>query len=112
MADLLARVRGPCQDYAQRLLAHMAAASRPAAGAGALTAWTGVTGGPLLEPLSARELEVLQWLAEGASNRAIAEALVISVGTVKTHISRIMGKLGARNRTEAVARARQSGLLV
>jgi LuxR family maltose regulon positive regulatory protein len=65
----------------------------------------------LVEPLSARELEVLQLLAEGYTNREIAERLYISLSTVKGHISNIIGKLLARNRTEAVARARQLGIL-
>jgi LuxR family maltose regulon positive regulatory protein len=64
-----------------------------------------------LEPLSAREEEVLRLMARGASNRLIAETLVISVGTVKSHINRILGKLGAHNRTEAVMRAQASRLL-
>lgn len=61
--------------------------------------------------LSEREIEVLQLMANGASNRAIAARLVITVGTVKSHINHILGKLGAHNRTEAVARARSLGLL-
>jgi LuxR family maltose regulon positive regulatory protein len=65
----------------------------------------------LIAPLSARELEVLRLMAEGNSNQAIAAALVISLGTVKSHINRILGKLSARNRTEAVAHARSLGLL-
>jgi LuxR family maltose regulon positive regulatory protein len=65
----------------------------------------------LIEPLSERELEVLQLIANGASNQAIADVLVISIGTVKSHINHILGKLTACNRTEAVARARQLGLL-
>jgi len=60
----------------------------------------------LIEPLSAREMEVLRLLVEGHSNRAIAEALFISVGTVKSHINRILGKLAAHSRTQAVAHAR------
>ncbi len=73
-----------------------------------------VSGSPLLESgerLSERELEVLQLMARGASNQAIADQLVISVGTVKSHINHILGKLEAHNRTEAVARAREWGLL-
>jgi LuxR family maltose regulon positive regulatory protein len=66
---------------------------------------------PLVETLSERELEVLWLMADGASNQAIAGALVISVGTVKSHINHILGKLAARNRTEAVAHARSCGLL-
>lgn len=63
------------------------------------------------EQLSERELEVLRLMAQGASNQAIAEQLVITVGTVKSHINHILGKLDAHNRTEAVARARGLGLL-
>jgi LuxR family maltose regulon positive regulatory protein len=111
MAELLARVRGPSQGYALQLLGQMPAGERARAGTAALHPNAAGQAPTLVEPLSSRELEVLTWLAEGASNRAIAEALVISIGTVKTHISRIMGKLDARNRTEAVARARQLGLL-
>ena len=66
---------------------------------------------PLIEPLTDRELEVLHLLAGGASNQAIADALIISLGTVKAHISHILGKLDARNRTEAVLRAQDLGLL-
>jgi LuxR family maltose regulon positive regulatory protein len=65
----------------------------------------------VVEVLSERELEVLRLIAEGASNQAIAGALVISIGTVKSHINHILGKLAAGNRTEAVARARELGLL-
>jgi LuxR family maltose regulon positive regulatory protein len=65
----------------------------------------------LAEPLSERELEVLRLLAEGCTNREIGERLFISLSTVKGHISSISGKLLARNRTEAVARARQLGIL-
>ena len=63
------------------------------------------------ETLSNRELEVLRLMARGASNQAIADQLVITVGTVKSHINHILGKLEAHNRTEAVARAREWGLL-
>ncbi|NTU85222.1 MAG: hypothetical protein HGA45_38680 [Chloroflexales bacterium] len=65
----------------------------------------------LKDPLTGREQEVLCLLAEGATNQEIASALVVTVGTVKTHLNHILGKLGARNRTEAVARARALGLL-
>jgi LuxR family maltose regulon positive regulatory protein len=66
---------------------------------------------PLIEPLSARELEVLQLIADGFSNREIAEKLVLAVTTVKKHASNIYGKLGVRSRTEAVAHARKLDLL-
>jgi LuxR family maltose regulon positive regulatory protein len=63
------------------------------------------------ETLTPRELEILRLMAGGASNREMAEHLVVTVGTVKGHIHHILGKLEARNRTEAVARARERGLL-
>jgi LuxR family maltose regulon positive regulatory protein len=65
----------------------------------------------LVEPLTARELEVLQLIAAGDSNRAIAEKLVITVSAVKKHNANIYGKLNVNSRTQAVARARQVGLL-
>lgn len=61
--------------------------------------------------LSQRQLEVLRLIAQGASNHEIAERLVITIGTVKSHTNHILRKLEARNRTEAVARAREMGLL-
>lgn len=67
--------------------------------------------GVLVEPLTEREAEVLALLAEGCSNREIAEDLVIVVGTVKRHLSNLYDKLEARSRTRAVARARELGLL-
>jgi LuxR family maltose regulon positive regulatory protein len=63
------------------------------------------------EPLSERELEVLALIAEGASNREIAEALFVSVGTVKKHLNNMFLKLDAHSRTEAIAIARQHNLL-
>jgi LuxR family maltose regulon positive regulatory protein len=66
---------------------------------------------PLLDPLSAREQDVLHLLTRGASNQDIAEALVVAPGTVKHHITHILDKLEATNRTQAVARARALGLL-
>jgi len=66
---------------------------------------------PGVEPLTAREVEVLRLLATGASNQRIAEKLTVSIGTVKAHTSHILGKIGASNRTEAVARAGELGLL-
>lgn len=65
----------------------------------------------LVEPLSAREQEVLALLATGNPNRAIAEQLVITLDTVKRHVSHVFNKLGVANRTQAATRARQLGLL-
>ena len=65
----------------------------------------------LVEQLTSRELEVLQMLAAGRSNQAIASELVITLDTVKKHVSHVLGKLGAANRTEAVTRARELGLI-
>jgi LuxR family maltose regulon positive regulatory protein len=65
----------------------------------------------IVEPLTNRELEVLQMLAAGQSNQAIAGQLVVTLDTVKKHVSHLLGKLGAANRTEAVARARELGLI-
>ena len=65
----------------------------------------------LVEPLTAREMEVLRLLAAGTPNQAIAEELVVALDTVKKHVSHVLGKLGAANRTEAVARARQLSLI-
>lgn len=63
------------------------------------------------EALTHREIEVLELLAEGLPNKAIAERLEISDQTVKFHVSSICGKLGAANRTEAVRRAVRRGLI-
>ena len=63
------------------------------------------------EPLTPREVQVLELLAEGLPNKAIAERLRISDQTVKFHVSSISGKLGARNRTDAVRRAVRRGLI-
>jgi LuxR family maltose regulon positive regulatory protein len=65
----------------------------------------------LVEPLTGREVEVLEMLAAGRSNQAIADQFVVTLDTVKKHVSHILGKLGAASRTEAVARARELGLI-
>jgi DNA-binding NarL/FixJ family response regulator len=66
---------------------------------------------PSGEELTEREREVLQLLAAGASNREIGEKLYLAEGTVKNHVSNILGKLHAANRTQAVALAREQGLI-
>ncbi|MFN8494269.1 MAG: response regulator transcription factor [Caldilineaceae bacterium] len=67
---------------------------------------------PLVEPLTPREVEVLQRMAEGLSNKLIARALAISEHTVKFHVNAILSKLGAQSRTEAVVRATRAGLIL
>jgi DNA-binding NarL/FixJ family response regulator len=61
--------------------------------------------------LTNREIEILRLIAAGATNREVADALVISEGTVKNHLSNIFGRLGLRDRTQAVMYARERGLL-
>jgi DNA-binding NarL/FixJ family response regulator len=69
-------------------------------------------GEPLVEPLTAREQEVLQLVAGGLSNKLIAARLGISEHTAKFHVNSILGKLGAQSRAEAVAQAARLGLLL
>jgi DNA-binding NarL/FixJ family response regulator len=64
----------------------------------------------LIEPLSERELEILRLVSQGASNREIADKLFITEGTVKNHVSNILGKLDVRDRTQAALKARELGL--
>ena len=66
---------------------------------------------PLVVPLSERELGVLRLLAGGGSNREIAVALFLAEGTVKNHVTNVLAKLGARDRTQAALRARALGLI-
>jgi DNA-binding NarL/FixJ family response regulator len=66
---------------------------------------------PLVVPLSERELGVLRLLAEGGSNREIAGALFLAEGTVKNHVTNVLAKLGARDRTQAALRARALDLI-
>jgi LuxR family maltose regulon positive regulatory protein len=66
---------------------------------------------PLAEPLSHRELEILDLIAQGFTNQEIADRLIIEISTVKWHITSLHGKLGVKRRTQALARARQLGLL-
>ncbi len=65
----------------------------------------------LVDPLSPRELEVLRQLAQGHSNKEIGASLAIAEGTVKNHMTNVLGKLGALDRTQAALRARELGLI-
>jgi LuxR family maltose regulon positive regulatory protein len=105
MAELLrqARARGVAREYVSRLLAAFR-------GTTAERSLVPGSSSPL-EPLSPRELEVLQLLAAGLSNKEIAQTLVIAVGTVKQHLKSIYGKLEVHNRTEAANCARELDLL-
>ncbi|MEA2687398.1 MAG: hypothetical protein QOD51_5, partial [Candidatus Eremiobacteraeota bacterium] len=67
--------------------------------------------GELLEPLTAREREILELLAAGLTNREIAQRLVLSARTVETHVARVTGKLGVNSRARAVARAVALGIV-
>ncbi len=95
----------PLKQYARQLLEAFPEYGNAARGVSA-----GAAAG-LVEPLTPREMEVLQLVSAGDSNQAIADKLVITVRTVKKHITNILGKLSASNRTQAVARARELGLL-
>jgi LuxR family transcriptional regulator, maltose regulon positive regulatory protein len=112
MAALLARVTpdvGVPPAYLGRLRAAFGRAGSHRAPPGGRAAAV-VTRG-LVDPLTDRELEVLGLLATGTTNREIADDLVVTVETVKKHVSHILDKLGAANRTQAVARARALRLL-
>jgi LuxR family maltose regulon positive regulatory protein len=105
MARLLSEAasRGIMPEYARKLMAAFEAGPqkegvRPASQ-------------PLVEPLSQREIEVLQLVASGLSNQEIGERLFLALSTVKGHIQSIFGKLEVQRRTEAIARARELGLL-
>jgi DNA-binding NarL/FixJ family response regulator len=84
---------------------------QPVVAARLLRQVSGAGAADLPEALTERELEVLQLLAKGRQNKEIANDLVISERTVKFHVSAILGKLGVGNRTEAVSRAAQLGLV-
>lgn len=91
-----ALAQGMMQEYVRKILAAFD---------------TTANGYSLIEPLSERELEILKLVAEGRSNREISEQLFLALDTVKGHNRRIYAKLQVQRRTEAIARARELGLL-
>jgi LuxR family maltose regulon positive regulatory protein len=109
MARLLyeALSRETAPDYVGRLLSAFPT-NEPAQ---TDSAPTQIPGAEMVEPLSERELEVLQLIAEGLTNPDIASRLFLALNTVKVHTRNIYGKLGVNNRTQAVTRARTLGIL-
>src|SRR6266540_8929 len=107
MAALLHRAlsRGVTADYTTRILAAFPSVDQGIQPSSAPVAAS------FTEPLSARELEVLRLLSSGASNQEIAAELSIALTTARKHVSNIIGKLGVTNRTQAVSRGRDFGLL-
>ena len=76
-----------------------------------LTRKTSEHSNSLNEPLSEREVEILRLIAHGSSNREIADTLFLAEGTVKNHVTNILGKLGVRDRTQAAIKAKDIGLV-
>jgi LuxR family transcriptional regulator, maltose regulon positive regulatory protein len=109
MAHLLsqAAARGMLPDYTRKLLAILKAEAHKRENTSALP----LSAGPLIEQLSPRELEVLHLMAAGLSNQEMCERLFLALSTVKGHNRTIFGKLQVQRRTEAVARARELGLV-
>ena len=102
--------RGIERDYVEQIVNTIG--SSPRLGTQGGVSRTGVAGAKAgYETLSERELEVLRLMAAGASNQQMADKLVVTVGTVKSHVNHILGKLDVHNRLGAVARARDLGLL-
>jgi LuxR family transcriptional regulator, maltose regulon positive regulatory protein len=117
MRALLARLsvarkdqRAPARDIDPGYLAGLLRACGQASAAPSSRRAAAALAG-MAEPLTDREVEVLRLLAAGRSNQRIAHELVVALDTVKKHVTHVLGKLGAANRTEAVARARQLGLI-
>jgi LuxR family maltose regulon positive regulatory protein len=109
MAHLLAAACGMMPDYTVKLLAAFETAKPKDEDTSVLP--QALPAQPLSEPLSQRELEVLRLMAQGLSNRQISERLFLALSTVKGHNQIIFSKLQVQRRTEAVARARELGLV-
>ena len=114
MHALLARLSAQRAPAAGIDAGYLAALVRACAGGQASTAPPPRADAPppgMIEPLTGRELEVLRLIAAGSSNQQIAHELFLALDTVKKHVTHVLGKLGAANRTEAAARAWQLGLI-
>jgi LuxR family maltose regulon positive regulatory protein len=111
MARLLSKTadNGIMPDYVSRLLAAYTTEAQKSEERSTISPAPPVQ--PLIEALSKRELEVLRLVAQGLTNLEIGERLFVALDTVKGHNRKIFGKLQVRRRTEAVARARDLGLL-
>jgi LuxR family maltose regulon positive regulatory protein len=111
MARLIHRAaaRGIMPNYTRKLLAAFEAEEQKSEGISYLS--PAPPAQPLIEPLSEREIQVLELVAEGLTNQEIANRLYLALNTVKVHTRNINGKLGVHNRTQAVARARVLGIL-
>jgi len=97
------RTKNPiCRVYVQKILAGFSSQSQVSP--------AGKSQASLAEPLTARELDVLNWMVAGFSNRQIADQLILSEGTIKFHVHGILGKLQVHSRSEAIARARKLDL--
>ena len=114
LVDLLPLVRPAAPEFVDGLIAAFAAGPTEAGAAKrygrGTSLWTGADG-QLLETLTARELDVLRLMAQGASNADIAAGLTVSLGTAKWHVGHVIAKLGATSRTQALVRAQQVGLV-
>jgi LuxR family maltose regulon positive regulatory protein len=116
---LLSQVRSAAPAFVDEVLTGLrdtAGGARPGARSGAIRipADPGLgeaLADPLIETLTARELEILGLMAQGRSNAEIAEELVVSLTTVKWHVGNVLGKLGVRSRTRAIVRAQRLGLV-
>jgi LuxR family maltose regulon positive regulatory protein len=115
IAPLLPGVRSSAPTFVDEVTSAMAAQPGVAPGipveAGTRTSPTGHARPVLIEPLTDRELEVLQLIARGLSDAAIADELVVSLATAKWHAAHIRGKLGVTTRTQAVLRAQEFALV-
>ena len=106
-----AAAQGLMPAYTHKLLSAFSTARQEQPAASKTTSEIQNPKSEIVEPLSARELEVLQLIAEGLTNKQIADRLYLSLNTIKVHNRNIYSKLDAHHRTEAVASARELGII-